>query len=677
MRVKRTIKYFVIWPLITLLILVVALRLSLLPLVEMGVNHWFERQDIESSIDDMTIDVSDAKFSISGLKAQANGSQVLSLDHVAIEWSWSALLENEVDLVSVAIEGVTFDIDSDANGKMVIAGIDIAKLSESDEADLETTTSSKDEPLELSIRLQQFQLSNLKVCYRALPAHDYCNRFERLDWDGLLSLDLAGLAEPALPLQADGNLTLTEVRLHNNRLDRDLLGFKNFSIEDLRIDTLDIISIESILLEELVLLERSADASIPQVTKLEKLQVIKLKLDALRSLNINEIKLFEHEALLVTRADKQMEINEWLIDTASSEKVSDNDEKAEQASEPFEFAIDKLSYQTGKSIQYQDNSSDLSLAVDFNTIELVLQDLDSKKPDQDSKVSFSAKYGKNGLISLKGTARPMMEKQSFNLAGKIEALDLRSLSVFTREAIGHTIKTGQLDADIKLVANNSLLDSQIDITLQHFDIEAASVEDQEKIDAQLGFPLNTSLSLIKDKNNRISLSNSITGDLDSPEFELNTIIVRAITTAFTETILSFYTGFGLISLDDGKLSLGASLKFKPVAFDTGSDDMTEAGTASLEKMAELMNERPNLYVTLCAFTNTGDRIKLVPRTAKTDIAKLKLTNRQLALLDKLGKSREARVKEFLVERKIAPNRLVDCYARHEEGEGLAGVDISI
>ncbi len=572
---------------------------------------------------------------------------------------------------------MTFDIDSDANGKMVIAGIDVAKLSESDEADPETTTSSRDEPLGLSIRLQQFQLSNLKVCYRALPAHDYCNRFERLDWDGLLSLDLAGLAEPALPLQAEGNLTLTEVRLHNNRLDRDLLGFKNFSIEDLRIDTLDVISIESILLEQLVLLERSADASIPQVTKLEKLQVIKLKLDALRSLNISEINLHEHEALLVTRADKQMEINEWLIDSASSEKASDSDKKAGQPSEPFEFAIGKLSYQTGKSLQYQDISSDLSLAIDVNTIELVLQDLDSKNPDQDSKVSFSAKYGENGLISLEGTAKPLMEKQSFNLAGRIEAMDLRSLSVFTQEAIGHTIKTGQLDADIKLVANDNILDSQVDITLQHFDIEAASAEDQDKIDAQLGFPLNTSLSLIKDKNNRISLSNSITGDLDSPEFDLNTIFVRTITTALTETILSFYTGFGLISLDDGKLSLGASLKFKPVAFDNGSDDMTEAGTASLEKMAELMNERPNLHVTLCAFTNTGDRKKVLARTARTPIEKLKLDKRQMARLQKLSEKREAKVRDFLVERKIAPSRLVDCLARHEEGEGLAGVDISI
>jgi outer membrane protein OmpA-like peptidoglycan-associated protein len=270
-----------------------------------------------------------------------------------------------------------------------------------------------------------------------------------------------------------------------------------------------------------------------------------------------------------------------------------------------------------------------------------------------------------------------MEKQSFNLAGKIEALDLRSLSVFTQEAIGHTIKTGQLDADIKLVANDNILDSQVDITLQHFDIEAASAEDQEKIDAELGFPLNTSLSLIKDKNNRISISNSVTGDLDSPEFDLNTIVVRTITTALTETILSFYTGFGLISLDDGKLSLGASLKFKPVAFENGSDDMTEAGTASLEKMAELMNERPNLHVTLCAFTNTKDRKKVLPRTARIQIAKLELDKRQMSRLEKLSEKRQARVRDFLVERKIAADRLVQCQAMHEEGEGLAGVDISI
>ena len=677
MKIKQVIKYFILWPVITLLILVVILRLSLLPLVETSVNNWLEQQGVESSIDELTLDIKSAKLSMSGLKAEKNGVQVLGIDHVGIAWSWSALLENEVSLLSVIIDGATFDYEREPNGNSVIAGIDLSKLSATNEATPESADSPNADPLAWSVRLQRFEMSKLHVCYRVLPAHDYCNHIEELDWEGLLSLDLAAMEDSTIPLQAKGKFTLTGAIIHNNRLDRNLLGLKHFSIGKLHIDTLDKISSESILLEQLTLLERSADASIPQVSKLEKLQINQFKLEGLISLDINEINLHEHEVILISQADKQMEINEWFDDTAFSGDASESGESESQASGELDFTIGKLSYQTSKSIQYRGNNSDQTVVIDINTIEFLLQDLDSKNPDQQSNISFSANYGENGRISLKGTAKPLMEKKSFNLVGKIESVDLRSLSGLSREAIGHTIKTGQLDADLKIVANKNILNSEIDITLQHFDIEAASAEDEKSIDAKLGFPLNTSLSLIKDKNNQISLSNSITGDLDNPDFDPNEAIVQAITAAVAESVLSFYTGFGLISLDDGKLSLGTALKFKPVIFDGGAADITKAGAASLEIMAELMNERLGLHMTLCAFTNTEDRLRVIPRTANIAIADLELDSEQLARMVKLGEKRESEVRDYLFEKKIAPDRLVPCDARHEEGEGLAGVDISI
>jgi len=677
MKIRQVIKYFILWPVITLLVLAIILRLSLLPLVETSVNNWFEQRGVDSTIDELTLDIKAATFSMSGLKAEKNGARVLRIDQIWIVWSWSALRENEVNLLSVIVDGVTFDYELDANGNRVIAGIDISELSKADGAVPKSADSAKTEPLEWSVQLQKFEMSKINFCYRTSPAQDFCNQIEKLEWEGLLSLDLAAMEESILPLQVEGKFTLVGANIHNNQLDRNLLGLKNFSVENLRIDTLDNITVGSIQIEQLTLLERHADASIPQITKFDKLQINQLKLEGLKSLDIGEINLHEHEVLLVTGADKQMEINEWFNDAAFSEDTSAQGETESQASGTFDFAIDRLSYQTSKSIQYQDNSLDLPLVIDINTIEFLLQDLDSKNPDQASNISFSANFGENGRISLEGTARPLLEKKSFNLVGKIESVDLRLLSGLSREAIGHTIKTGQLDADLKIVANNNILDSEIDITLQHFDIEAVSADDQKNIDAKLGFPLNTSLSLIKDKNNKITLSNSITGDLDSPDFDPNAAVVQAITAAITESILSFYTGFGLISLDDGKLSLGTALNFNPVGFDAGTADMTEAGTESLAKMAELMNERLGLHVTLCAFTNTEDRLRVIPRTANISSVDLELDKDQLARMEKLGVKRESEVRGFLLEKKVAPDRLVPCNARHEEGEGLAGVDISI
>ena len=105
--------------------------------------------------------------------------------------------------------------------------------------------------------------------------------------------------------------------------------------------------------------------------------------------------------------------------------------------------------------------------------------------------------------------------------------------------------------------------------------------------------------------------------------------------------------------------------------------MTESGADSLAKMTELMNDRLGLHVTLCAFTNTEDRLRVIPRTANIAMADLKLDSDQLARMEKLGEKRDSEVRDYLLEKKIAPDRLVPCDAMHEEGEGLAGVDISI
>ena len=197
------------------------------------------------------------------------------------------------------------------------------------------------------------------------------------------------------------------------------------------------------------------------------------------------------------------------------------------------------------------------------------------------------------------------------------------------------------------------------------------------MNARFGFPLNTSLSLIKDKNGTIELNNSVTGDLDNPNFDPARIVIQAVATGITEAVLSFYTGFGLISLDNGKLSLGGSLKFKPIAFEPGKGKMTSEGIADLDKIADLMSERPSVHVTLCAYSNTTDRTLVVARTSKIGAEDIELNEDQLAKLDELAQLRESTIKDYLAERKISQSRLIQCKSEHAEGDGLSGVDISI
>ena len=90
-----------------------------------------------------------------------------------------------------------------------------------------------------------------------------------------------------------------------------------------------------------------------------------------------------------------------------------------------------------------------------------------------------------------------------------------------------------------------------------------------------------------------------------------------------------------------------------------------------------MQDRPGVHVTLCAYTNSEDRKSLLPETADIAIEALELDDDQVAILEKLGESRRDQVEDYLVGKTINPARLVSCETEHKEGEGLAGVEISI
>ena len=375
--------------------------------------------------------------------------------------------------------------------------------------------------------------------------------------------------------------------------------------------------------------------------------------------------------------EKRLEIEEWLGLLPAQDDSSLEPDTTTEAASPFHYQLGKFVYQTPESLQYIDSSLQPPLQVKLSEIELIVESIDSNQPQQPSNIRYSANIGEHGNIKLEGTATPLAAKPSFDVGGNLAGIDLRQLSSFTVEAIGHSIDSGQLDADLKLVAEESVLNSEIDLKLHHFELTAKSPDDEENVNSSFGFPLNASLSLLKDRDNRIQLNIPVTGDLENPEFNPNDAIQQAVSTAITAAIINYYTPFGLVTLADGLFSLATALDFDPVVFDAGSAAITASSQEGLDKIATLMDERPGVHITLCPFTNTADRVSLIPDTAEIAADELELSDEQGKLLSDLGESRSSAVKQYLADRQIDAARLVLCNSKHVEGEGLSGTKISI
>ena len=274
---------------------------------------------------------------------------------------------------------------------------------------------------------------------------------------------------------------------------------------------------------------------------------------------------------------------------------------------------------------------------------------------------------------------PFEPKPSFDATGKITGLDLRAASPRAEKAIGHIIKSGQMDAELKLLSEQGQLDSNIALVLHHFKLKAKSKEDAAELDATFGMPINQSLMLLKDKKDRIKLDIPITGDINNPDFDATDAIIKATAKATSVTLITFFTPYGLAYAGGNVLfDIATSINFDPLIFEPGSSKLTDAQNEQLTKMIELLVERPGVHLTLCASTNLNDREKI--STEIIDPKKIKPPSAErLQKLKQLGNERQENVKNHLVSvGKIAHNRLILCEPEHhDDAASISGVEISI
>ncbi len=670
-----------LWALVFIAALLLLLRLSLPFAVKQGATAWFDKQGLQANIADVSFDFSDGVATLAGLSVtdRATGRDALRLDSVSVGWSWRALTNRLAHIRYVSLHGLSLHI-ARRDDVLTVAGIN---LSPADNASSASTTAETTSPPDWRAQLGAVNLSDVHVCYT--DTHDamldYCMQLQNLDWSGSLQYDLSQSEAGTPPVNAQGRLAVSQLLVHNNHLERDLLTVKTLSLSDLELDSIRSLDIATLELESVRLLQRETDSPAPEITRFDKLAIYKLALQDANRLSIDRISLDGHNLVMLKRKNGRFEYEDWL--PASSDNQTDNNQStnastgAQATSEtdtPFTFAVNQFDYATDNSLLLIDNTMSQPFKVNVNHIKLTASHINNSKPKQAIDIRFHATYNQHGVIDLQGAVQPFGRTRSFDIEGKLAGIDLRSISAFTRDAIGHSVKSGQLDAKLKLRAEKDKLDSMLDLSLHHFEFKALSKQDAEKLDAAFGFPLNTSLRLLKDRDDSIRLSIPVTGDLDNPDFDPQDAINKALSKAITAAVINYYTPYGLVVAADALFSLATTLRFDPAVFEPGSAVLSDEHGKALQKIASLMQQRPGVHLTLCGYSNAQDLKQLYPDIKTTDAP---LSDEQRQRLLQLADKRAQAVKQALINNKVDASRLVLCEPEYDKEGELAGVEISI
>ena len=677
---KRAAK-ILLWALVVIAALSLLLRLSLPFGVKQGVTAWFDQQGLQANIADVNFDFSDGSATLVGMSVadKVTGNETLKLDRLSVGWSWRALTDHLAEIRFIRLQGLSLHV-TQRDDALTVAGVNLPPSGEDNSASAHDKTT---QPPDWRARLGDISLSDMRVCYNTSrdARLDYCMQLQQLDWNGFLEYDLSRSGDKTPPLNAEGGLQLSQLRVHNNPLDRNLLALNALSVDTLLLDSTRSLRLATLELESARLLQRETDSPAPEITRFDKLTLTRLSLQHLHTLSVDRVALDGHNLVMLRRKDGRFEYQDWLLattDKPSRENKAENSDAAtvteQQSGKPFVFAVNRFEYATDNSLLFVDNSLNQAFNVNINHITLTANHIDNSKPEQAIDIRFHAIYNRHGVIDLQGGVQPFGKTRSFDIDGNLAGIDLRSLSAYTRDAIGHSIKSGQLDAKLKLRAAQDKLDSMLDLSLHHFEFKALSKEDAEKLDAAFGFPLNTSLRLLKDRDNSIRLSIPVTGDLNNPDFDPQDAINKALSKAITAAVINYYTPYGLVVAADALFTLATALRFDPAEFKPGSAELSDEQGKALQKIASLMQQRPGVHLTLCGYSNAQDLKQLYPDIKTTDAP---LADEQRQALLQLADKRAQAVKQALVNNQVDASRLVLCEPEYDKDGDLTGVEISI
>jgi hypothetical protein len=590
---------------------------------------------------------------------------------------------NTIAVHSISLSKPVISMARDEKGAFKHEQWLMQKIPEPAEAE-QATAEQTDDNAAFTIKLGNIQINDSEVCYEQASsksgnitqALDYCLNLAGSEWNGDIAMTTPAGTQPLI-LTVNGDLTLSSFITTNNLLQRDLLTFEKLAVNKIAVKSLDDLAFGKLDLDNATGLELTSTEDKHSMT------VASLDVSAFsyrdNALAIDKLAINDLGLEITQNKDGSLDFEQWKIETAEQPSTA-NAEVKQAAAEPVKIKIGEFSLDTTRVIEFADLSVTPNMLVGLNELHFNIKQLDSEKPQQKSPIQLSAKTKRHGTIDIKGVAMPFESKPSFDATGKISGVDLRVASPKAEQAIGHIIKSGQLDADLTLLSDAGQLDSKIALVLHHFKLKAKSKEDAAALDKTFGMPINQSLMLLKDKKDRIKLDIPITGDINSPEFDPTDAIVKATAKATSVTLITFFTPYGLAYAGGNVLfNIATAMNFDPLIFEPGTSKLTAAQDEQLAKLAELLVERPAVHLTLCGSTNLNDRGKMFSEILdpKKDIPPP--SAERIEKLKQLARERQQNVKNHLVTvGKIAHDRLILCEPEHnDDAVSISGVEISI
>jgi len=306
---------------------------------------------------------------------------------------------------------------------------------------------------------------------------------------------------------------------------------------------------------------------------------IKVNLSPL-TIDITEIALNKPYSRLIITEDRKVNFSQLMVDNSSKNKPESKNETVTSPSPSIEIA--KISFKDGDAY-----FADLSLIPQFGTsiqqLNGAIKGLSSSKK-QPADVHINGTVEEYGKVTVQGKINPLADQLYTDMSVKFDKIELTTLTPYSGRYAGYVIDKGKLTLDLNYKISQGILDGKNRLILDQFEL-GDSVESKESVD----LPIKLALALFKDSNGVIDISLPTKGDMNSPDFEIGGLVMKALLNIMTKAIAS---PFSLLA----NLAGGDEQALNSVSFELGSAVLNNQQKSNLKALASLLKERPQLIL---------------------------------------------------------------------------------
>lgn len=247
---------------------------------------------------------------------------------------------------------------------------------------------------------------------------------------------------------------------------------------------------------------------------------------------------------------------------------------------PFGLSIGTITVKRG-AVTFTDASISPKVVLDVEDISASYKrfSLTSKKS---SPVNFSATL-QGRQISASGTVNPLASPIAMDMTLRLDDIMLDKFSPYTVKYIAYPVKSGSLDANVKVKIQQNKLDAQNKLLFEDFTLGERNAQSKAP-----SVPIKLGLSLMRQPNGDISLNLPVTGNLKDPNFHINQIIATTLVNMVVKAAISPFTLIG--SLVGGVSPEQAQF----VTFKPGSAELPKEEVQILTKIASVLKTKPSI-----------------------------------------------------------------------------------